>query len=66
MKYFVEIPEVHKALVKIELPEGATRDQIIEAAQNKFEESGSDDLEYSYTLEHDDWTAYPENGDIMV
>jgi len=54
MKYYVEIPEVHKALVEVDLPEGATRDQIIEAAQNLFEDIGSDNLEYSHTLEHEE------------
>ena len=65
MKYYIEIPEVHKALVKIELPEKATRDQIIEEAQNIFEDSGSIDLEYSHTLENDKWVIRTEKGDFL-
>lgn len=65
VKYNIEIPEVHKALVKVELPEGATRNQIINAAQELFEENGSDDLEYSHTLEHDEWTVRDEKGNFL-
>lgn len=68
MKYAVGIPEVHRTFVEVELPDGATRDQIIEAAQKRFEENGSDDayLEYSHTLEHDEWTVCTEKGDFVI
>lgn len=66
IEYYVEIPEVHKALVKVTLPQGTSRDKVVEAAQQEFEENGSDDLEYSHTLEHDEWTVRTEKGDFVT
>ncbi len=58
MKYNVEIPEVHKALVEVELLLGATREEIVAKAKQVLEENGSDILEYSETLMDDEyiWT----------
>ncbi len=62
MKYYIEIPEVHKALVEVDVPDGSTREQILEIAQDKFMESGSDNLEYSHTLEDYEWVVRDKNG----
>lgn len=66
MKYYVEIPEIHKALVEIEAPEGISRDDLLDLASNKFEEEGSDVLEYSRTLEIDEWTIRDEDGNFIT
>lgn len=66
MKYYIEIPEVYKALVKVELPEGTMRDKVIEAAQKIFEKMGSNDLEYSHTLEQEEWTVCDGEGNHLV
>lgn len=66
MKYYVEISEVHKALVEIEAPKGISRDTLLKLAQDKFEEEGSDNLEYSHTLETDQWTTRTEAGDFVT
>ena len=67
MKYSIGISEVHRTFIEIELPEGATRDQITKAAQKWFEENGSDDsyLEYSHTLEPDTWSVCDEKGNFL-
>lgn len=66
MKYYIEISEVHKALVEIEAPEGISLDQLIDLASSEFEENGSDILEYSHTLEDDEWTVRDENGNFIT
>ena len=65
MKIAVEIPEVHKTLVEIEVPDGATKEEILKAAQSKFEAGGSNDLEYSHTLDDDEWTIRDYNGNFF-
>lgn len=62
MKYFVEIPEVYKALVEIESLKTLDRDTILRLAEDKFDEEGSDTLEYSYTLDLDEWFIIDSEG----
>jgi len=66
MKYYVEIPEVHKALVEIEVSEPISRDKLLELAQKEFEDIGSDHLEYSHTLEQEHWVTRTETGDFVT
>lgn len=39
MKYYVEIPEVHKALVEIEA-DTRDKEELLRMAEQKFEEEG--------------------------
>jgi len=66
MKYYIEIPEVHKAMVKVEAPAGISRENLLLLAQTEFDENGSDILEYSHTLEQDKWTTRTEEGDFVT
>lgn len=56
MRYSIEIPEVHKAIIDVNMPSGSTKEEIIEKAREVFEENGSDVLEYSRTLADDEYT----------
>jgi len=61
MRYVVGIPEVHIATVTVELPEGATPDEIRDAASETSEMDGAELLEYSHTLDRDEWTIMDSN-----
>jgi hypothetical protein len=66
MKYTVEIPEIHKAIVDVELPEGSSREEILAAAKKVYEEEGTDILEYSDIIHDEDkWTTRTEKGDFV-
>ena len=47
MKYLVGIREIHISYREVELPDGATKEDIINAAM----ESDDDYLEYSHTMD---------------
>ena len=69
MKFTVEIPEVHKAIVEVEVADGTklTRAEMIEKATAQFEADGSEILEYSHTIDdHDQWTVRTEKGDFVT
>lgn len=65
MKIFVDIKEIWSATVTVEVPENATRDEMLEAATTAFEENGTDTSEYDRTMERDHWTVRKENGDYV-
>ena len=66
MKYYVEILEIHKVLVEVELSEEATRDQVIdEAAQKSITNIGLNNTKYSLTLDRNEWVVRTENGDFV-
>jgi len=65
MNYVIEIPEVHKAIIEVEAPEGLSRQEILALAKKKFEENGSDILEYSRTLEEEEWVTRTDNGEFI-
>ena len=65
-RFIVELKEVHSVPVEVECPDGATKDEILELAAKKFEENGSDTIEYSHTLGRDAWTVRDaESGDYL-
>lgn len=61
----VEIAEVHKAIVRVEVPDNATADDCRSLASQKMEEEGTDNTEYSHTLDPDTWIVRKENGDFV-
>lgn len=56
-KFIVELKEVHSVPVEVECPDGATKEEILEAAARHFDEYGFDEIEYSHTLDRDTWTV---------
>ena len=65
-RFIVELKEVHSVPVEVECPDGATKEEILELAAKKFEENGSDAIEYSHTLGRDVWTVRDaESGDYL-
>ena len=63
MKVTVEITEVHKSLREIEVPDDATDAEIREAAEEDAGDANELNLEFSHTLEPENWTIRKENGD---
>ncbi len=62
MKVIVEITEVHKSIREIEVPDNATDAEIREQAAEDAVGADELDLEYSHTLEPEEWTIRKENG----
>lgn len=63
MKYVAEVKEVHCRIVEVDLPEGATKEQIADEVYKKdLDGYNSMDLEYSHTLDEDEWTIRDQNG----
>lgn len=54
--FTVDVKEVWDHSVTVHLPADATRQQIVDAANEAIEESGDGDTEYSHTLDPDQWT----------
>ena len=61
MTFFVDVKEIHDAVVRIQAPPDTPRDQLLDLAQTKFEEEGAEDTEYNRTLEMSEWTIRDEN-----
>lgn len=61
----VEIAEVHKSIINIDVPENIDREAICELAKKQFEEEGEEALEYSHTLDESEWTVRDENGNYI-
>jgi hypothetical protein len=61
-KYIVEVKEVWSVEVEVELPATATKEQILNAANDKIEEGDNGESQYDYTLEPDDWTVRDGKG----
>lgn len=55
MKHRVGVREMHRSWVEVELPEDATREEILAAANNHIEEHGTPETEYVYTLDPKEW-----------
>jgi hypothetical protein len=56
MKYSVSIPEVHYAIIYVE---AIDVEDAMDKAMDKYSATGAPDepLEYSHTLDRDNWTA---------
>lgn len=63
-KYDVDIKVLYNDLVVVELPETATREEIIAAAQKKYEEDGPDSVEYGEHVFDDDTWTITRQGDL--
>lgn len=56
-KFDVDVKVLYNDLVVVELPDDATRDEIIAAAMQKYEEDGSSNTEYGeHVFSDDTWT----------
>jgi uncharacterized membrane protein len=56
MKYSVSIPEVHIATIYVE---AENEEEAMEIAEEQYSVTGiPDELEYSHTLDKDQWEAY--------
>ena len=65
-KVVVELKEVHSVPVEVECPDGATQEEMLELAAKRFEENGSDTIEYSHTLGREVWTVRDaESGEYL-
>ena len=64
MEYRVGIRQVFVSTLIVDLPEGATREQIISAASKEIK-AGAEPAapECEYTLGHDDWIVTDDDGD---
>jgi hypothetical protein len=61
-KYIVEVKEVWTVAVEVEVPATATKEQILDAANDKIEEGDNGESQYDYTLDPDEWTVRDEKG----
>jgi hypothetical protein len=61
-KYIVEVKEVWTLAVEVEVPANATKEQILDAANDKIEEGDNGESQYDYTLDPDEWTVRDEEG----
>ncbi len=65
MKVCVEIVEVHRQLIELEVLSDATRDEITKAAEKLANNADECNLEYSHTLGHDKWIVRDERGNFF-
>jgi hypothetical protein len=73
MKFTVEVAEVHKNIYEVELDDAIVNtlspaellETIRHNANNQIGESDGIDLEYSHTLEKDQWTVRDEKGSYL-
>lgn len=61
----VDMKEVYAATVEVEVPDGAGRSAIVDAAKQKFEAEGASNTEYSHTLDDDTWTVRDDKGNYL-
>ena len=64
-RFTVEVKEVWCHAVEVELPANATRQQIIDAANEKIAEGDEGNTEYDYTLDPDKWNVRDEGGNFL-
>ena len=57
MRIIVEVKEVWSVAVTIEVPDNATKDEMLATATEKFEEGEHGESEYGHTLDRDAWTV---------
>lgn len=65
MKVIVAIEEVHHSIREIEVPDGATDEEIRKAAKKDAADADELNLEYSHTLDPEKWTIRKPNGDYV-
>lgn len=61
-KFAVDIKEVWTHTIEVKLPDGATKEEIVEAANQKLAEGEEGTTEYSHTLDPDTWGVRNEAG----
>ena len=62
-KFVVEVKEVWSYAVEVELPDDATKQQVLEAANQQLEEEDhGENMEYDRTLDPDSWTVSNKAG----
>lgn len=65
-KFVVEVKEVWSYPVEVELPADATKEQVLEAANQQLEEEDhGENMEYDRTLNPDTWTVRNETGNHL-
>jgi len=63
MKYSVSIPEVHVATIYVE---AESEEQALEIAEEQYAVTGEpDEVEFSHTLDKDQWEAYEHENPPM-
>jgi len=65
MKVIVEIAEVHKSIRVIEVPDDASPQKIRELAAENAGNANELDLQYSHTLDPQDWIIRTEDGNYF-
>jgi hypothetical protein len=65
MKVSVTVKEVWDHIIEVEVPDNATKEQILEAANVFISKGDEGRQEYSYTLEPDMWTVVLPNGNYI-
>ena len=60
--FSVDVQEVWSHTVEVELSADSTKDQILEAANQKIAEGDEGQTEYSHTLEPENWTVRNAEG----
>jgi hypothetical protein len=61
-KFTVGVKEVWEHTLTVELPANATKEQILEAANQLIAEGDEGTTEYSHTLDTDQWTVRDKDG----
>ncbi len=64
-KFTVDVKEVWSHIITVELPADATKDRVLEAANQKIAEGDDGSTEYSHTLDQDAWTVRNEQGNYL-
>ncbi|MGA2030997.1 MAG: hypothetical protein ABSG68_01970 [Thermoguttaceae bacterium] len=65
-RFTVEVKELWCHAVEVKLPANATRQQIIDAANEKIATGDDgDNTEYDYTLDSDKWNVRDEGGNLL-
>lgn len=63
-KWVVDIKVLYNDLVVVDLPDDATRDQIVAAAKKEYEENGPANSEYGeHVFDSDTWTVNKEGSE---
>lgn len=65
MKYHVDILEVHKGTIEIDLSEGATREEVIALAEETLDEHDCS-FKFDYMMDTDEWCAFTEQGVVVT
>lgn len=64
-KFTVDVKEVWCRSIQVNLPVGATKEQILDAANQKIAEGDDGETEYDYTLDLDRWNVRDEQGHFI-